>query len=195
MNTINNKNIIYVLLPAFNEKKALEKLIPAIAAALKSNFHIIVIDDGSDDKTDELCKKYGGKYPLKYISHEENLGLGRALKTGIKHVLNNSAQNDMLVIMDADNTHSPELIKTMMMETSSDIIIASRYLEGAKQVGLKKLRRFLSFSVNKIMSALFRVRGVKDYTSGYEVISKSKISDISEFMINAKSAMIIELKK
>lgn len=119
---------VFVLLPAYNEVSALGKLIPRIGSVLKSNYSIIVVDDGSDDETAHLCRKYSNQYPVKCVSHGVNRGLGAALRTGLEYILDDSSGADLLVVMDADNTHSPEHIKSMLEKIdSSDIVIASRY--------------------------------------------------------------------
>ncbi|GAH80896.1 unnamed protein product [marine sediment metagenome] len=71
--------------------------------------------------------------------------------------------------MDADNTHCPGLIFRMasLIDEGNDVIIASRYINGARVLGLPKKRRFLSIAASLFLKILFPTKGVKDFTSGY----------------------------
>src|SRR3989338_3249144 len=108
---------IVAILPAFNE----EKTIGAVILKLKNYVsQIIVIDDGSKDRTSQIAKEHGA---LVY-RHLINRGLGGALGTGIKAGLQNEA--DIIVTLDADGQHDPaeisELIKPIMNGEADAVI-------------------------------------------------------------------------
>ena len=160
----------YMLLPAFNEERALPLLLNAIQKSFAgSDFKVIVIDDGSTDKTSEVVRDFKDKIPVHLIHHEVNQGLGEALKTGLKYVNQVAAGEDIVITMDADNSQDPSfaLKLTDEIEKGCDIVIASRYCPSGKQIGVNPMRRILSRAVNALLRILFPIKGIRDYTSGY----------------------------
>ncbi|MCK5533899.1 glycosyltransferase family 2 protein [bacterium] len=162
--------MVIIILPAYNEAPTLSSLFQAVAKTMKGkNYRIVLVDDGSTDRTLELAVKYSDKISLEVIQHQNNEGLGKAIKTGIFNVINTVKDCDIVVTLDADNTHNPQLILSMQkyLENDSDIVIASRYQIGGKEIGLSFYRSFLSKAVNTVLKILFPLKGVKDYTCGY----------------------------
>jgi dolichol-phosphate mannosyltransferase len=106
---------------------------------------------------------------LTVLTHEQNRGLADALKTGLQYTVNKSDEQDIIVTMDADNSHQPGLIYRMigLIREGHDIVIASRYQHGSYIRGLSLFRRSLSRTASLLMRLLFPIRGVKDYTCGY----------------------------
>lgn len=169
-----------VLLPAYNEEAQIKELIEAINISfedIKSPYQILLVDDGSSDRTVDFaktCKK------IKIIEHVENKGLGEAMKTGINHFLDQSEPGEVLVAMDADNTHDPELIKEMlpMIQYGYDLVIASRYQKGAKVVGLSLFRQLLSIGASLFFRLLHPIKNVKDYSCGYRAYSRESLMSL-----------------
>ncbi len=163
---------VRVVLPAYNEELALEPLIRRIVQSLSETpweFDILVVDDGSSDGTLEVARELQLDYPLTVISHEQNRGLGAAITTCLNEGILGLADDDVVVSMDADNTHPPQLITRMvpMIREGRDIVIASRYQAGGQVVGLARHREWLSFGARLLMGVLFPIRGCRDYTCGY----------------------------
>ncbi|MFZ2197985.1 MAG: glycosyltransferase, partial [Thermodesulfovibrionales bacterium] len=77
--------------------------------------------------------------------------------------------NAVIVTMDADNSHPPDLLFSMtrLIQEGSEVVIASRYQPGAKIWGLSRYRRFLSYGAALLFRAIFPMQGVRDYTCGY----------------------------
>ncbi len=164
--------MVFVILPAYNEATTLLSLFQSISKTMEGKeYHIILVDDGSNDDTFNLACKYSEKIPLEIIRHRINKGLGEAIKTGIVRVISKITDNDVIVTMDADNTHNPALIFQMEKELNKSkvIVIASRYKGEGKEIGLSFIRHFLSKIANIMFKILFPLKGVKDYTSGYRV--------------------------
>lgn len=166
--------MIYILLPAFNESQGIKQVLQNISSQLSNQRHsIIVVNDGSTDNTLGILSELQSKFNLKIISHETNQGLGSAMKTGFQYVLPVITSNDVLIVMDADNTHPvdliPKLIKTV--ERGKDIVIASRYAPGGKEIGLSNFRKVMSKTASVLLSLVFNVKNVTDYTSGYRAYS------------------------
>jgi glycosyltransferase involved in cell wall biosynthesis len=154
MNT-DNKLFISVVLPCYNEEAILRKHCDVIVNYLglienKYNWEVIIVNDGSKDKTGEIADEIAKQNPkITVVHHPINLNLGLALQTGFRY-----AKGDIIVVMDVDLSYSVEFIGQMvdkLVETSSDIVIASPYMKGGKVTAVPFSRRVLSRWVNRIM--------------------------------------------
>ena len=162
--------MVFIILPAYNEGAVLSLLFQSFIKVMRGKeYRIILVDDGSTDYTFELAVKYSGKIPLEIIQHQNTEGLGKAIKTGMFKIINAIKDGDIVVTLDADNTHNPELILSMEkdLKNGSDIVIASRYQIGGREIGLSLHRCFLSKIANILFKILFPLKGVRDYTCGY----------------------------
>ena len=162
--------MVFIILPAYNEDAVLSLLFQSFIKAMKGKeYRIILVDDGSTDNTFGLSVKYSREIPLEIIQHQKTEGLGKTIKTGIFKIINRIKDRDIVVILDADNTHNPDLILLMEkdLKKGRDIVIASRYQSGGKEIGLPAYRCFLSKMANILFKILFPLKGVKDYTCGY----------------------------
>lgn len=174
--------MIYLLLAAYNEERDLP---PLLAAVTETTFaiplKIVIVDDGSADTTAEKARRWSSRLNIEIITHEANKGLGAALSTGIAYVSTHITDDDILVTMDADNTHSPQHIAAMREKLSggSRLVIASRYCAGGQQSGLSLFRRILSRGASAMMSTLFPIKGVSDYSSGYRAYSGSLVREMA----------------
>jgi dolichol-phosphate mannosyltransferase len=133
-------------------------------------YEVIVYNDGSIDNTFEVLKENIYELPLRIIGKEENEGLGFAFFRLLKEVMKSSQdEDDIAIVLDADNTHNPEHIYRMSngVREGFDVVIASRYLSDSRVVGVTKFRQFLSIGASWLMRILFPIKGVKDYTCGY----------------------------
>jgi len=162
---------VWVLLPAFNEATTLPTLLEGLVAAIPptdGGAEIIVVDDGSTDETAAVAAS-GADVPVRVVSHERNLGLARAMATALEKILPRAADDDVIVTMDADNTHPPALIPGMLTEIrrGADLVIASRYVPGGREEGVPALRRLLSRGIGILMRLRFGLAGVRDYSCGY----------------------------
>jgi dolichol-phosphate mannosyltransferase len=177
--------MIHVMLPAYNEERALPLLLESYSKLLgerQVDYRVIVVDDGSVDRTAELTEQYAGRMPLELLRHGINRGLGAAMRTGLSHVAKISGPADLVVTMDADNTHNPEILFQMVekIEQGADVVIASRYETGGKEVGLTIHRKILSHGASFLIDKCFRVEGAKDYTCGYRMYRTSVIKQAFE---------------
>ena len=163
--------MIKIVLPAYNEEETILPLIMDIMRILGERFkafEVIVVNDGSTDNTAKIVSELN--LPIvKLVEHTKNKGLSESIKTGLVFTLKDTDENDIIVTMDADNTHSPGLIHRMstLIEEGNDVVIASRYRHGARIIGLTLTRKAISFGGNMLFRLLFPTKGVKDYTSGY----------------------------
>ena len=168
---------IYILLPAYNEGKALEPLLKRIKTGMENrsfNYQVIAYNDGSTDNTLDILKLNKHDIPLKIIGKDQNEGLGFAFFRLIREVIKLSLnKEDIAIVLDSDNTHNPEHIYQMAnkIRDGFDVAIASRYLKDSRIVGVTSFRQFLSIGASWMMRILFPIKGVKDYTCGYRAYS------------------------
>lgn len=152
-----NKSVITVILPCYNEEAILPATLDIVTNYLESKeykylWEILIINDGSKDKTGIIADEYADRRPeIKAIHHPVNLNLGRALQTGFRH-----SKGEAIVVLDVDLSYSVELIEQLvdkLFETYSDIVIASPYMPGGKTTAIPFGRRTMSLWVNKFMRA------------------------------------------
>jgi len=151
----NNEPFISIILPCFNEEAILPVNLNVITKYLESKnekykWEIVIINDGSKDQTGKIADGLAEKNNhIRDIHHPTNLNLGNALKTGFKN-----AKGDIIVVMDIDLSYSVDHIEKMvdkMIETSSDIVIASPYMPGGKVTDVPFGRKIMSRWVNRFM--------------------------------------------
>jgi dolichol-phosphate mannosyltransferase len=165
--------MIFVLLPVYNEAENLRSLVIRIDKGLKRHgiqYTLIAYNDGSKDESGPIMHGLTDQFPLLILGKEENMGLGYGFFTLIREVCERSADNeDIAIVLDADNSHNPELIFTMIenIHRGFDVVIASRYLPDSRIVGVSMFRQLLSIGASWMMRFLFPIKGVKDYTCGY----------------------------
>ncbi len=163
---------VVVVLPAYNEEANLAPLLDGIATSLAEEglpYETVVVDDGSTDATAPVAEWYAARMPLRLVRHPANLGLGPTLRDGLRAALARCGEDDVVVAMDADNSHLPGLIGAMVraVREGNDVVIASRYRPGARVLGVPFLRRLLSRVAAWLFRLVFPIAGVKDYTCGY----------------------------
>lgn len=163
---------VKVILPAYNEAETLPLLLGRLDQAFwESNLpsEIIVINDGSTDSTAETVKAFKGATPVRLIEQHPNRGLAETIKNGLFTVAPDCDDDDIIIVMDADNTHTPGLIFQMvrLIKEGCDLVIASRYQKGAAIKGVSEGRKFLSWGASILFRTVVRLPGVKDYTCGY----------------------------
>jgi len=168
--------VILLVLPAYNEARALPSLLARAARVAREPpghaLEAIVVDDGSDDGTSAAAASLPG-LPVRVITHDRNRGPGAALNTGLRAALAEAAARDapeaLVFTMDADDTHPPELIPPMadLLRSGRDVVIASRYRPGSRVVGVPAYRRALSDGMSLLFRAAYPVAGVRDYSCGF----------------------------
>jgi dolichol-phosphate mannosyltransferase len=166
--------MIHVLLPAFNEEEVIGPTldsIAAVAARLPEPVRVVLVDDGSSDATVEraTAAAAASSTDLLVLRHEQNGGLGAAIRTGIYRIVDDAGADDVVMAMDADATHPAELMLAMtrLVHEGADVVIASRYVPGATVTGVPGYRRVLSDGGRWLFRLAFPIEGVRDYTCGF----------------------------
>ncbi len=178
---------LFIVLPAYNEEAAIGKLLDRIAAS-RSGWgipaRVIIVDDGSSDGTSEIAGKHtlAAEGALHIVRHAKNMGLAEAMATGIREFLKQSSEpDDIMVTMDADDTHDPYFIGELIekIAAGADIAICSRFVSGGREQGVSAGRRLLSRGAKWFMDMLAPIKGVKDISSGYRAYNR-RILDIAD---------------
>lgn len=152
-----------IVIPAYNEQSAIGDV---VRSAMKVADRVLVVDDGSSDRTGEIAAAAGATV----VRHPVNRGLGGALGTGIEGALRLGA--DLIATMDADGQHRPEDAKRAMdrlTEGDADFVIGSRMLEG--KGNMPAGRRLAQRLGNALTFFLFR-KWVTDSQSGLRAMTR-----------------------
>lgn len=165
---------VVVGLPAYNEEAVLANLLDDIQQLRDiygDSLQIVVVNDGSTDGTEGILQNYCARLSgIKYISHLENKGLGEAMKTLFSSILTNGHDEDVLITLDADNTQSPKIIPQLINKLKNehlDVVIASRFVSGGRELGLSLNRRICSRGATYFLKTFFPIHNVNDYSCGY----------------------------
>jgi dolichol-phosphate mannosyltransferase len=181
--------MIYVVLPAYNEEDALEPLCEKIDREMRAfgaDYEIVVVDDGSVDRTSEILRSLATRYPMQVITHRRNRGLGEAIRDAFEYVADVGTRHDILVRMDCDDTHDPKYIPAMVQKLKDgfEVVTASRYAPGGGQIGVDGYRRFISRAANTLMKTVFPIRGVWEYTCGFRAYRVAFLKDAIDIFGN-----------
>ncbi len=181
-------NKIFAILPCYNEALNIGELIDNWYSQKDELFQngyelkIVGIDDCSTDNTKEVINNKVMQYEnVALVPHAENKGLCGGLNTAIEYFLQNGSNEDLMVLMDGDNTHNPKYIHEMVKKLNNenkDCVIASRYCENSSVVGVANHREFMSDMAKVYYSFMLRVPNVNDYTCGYRVYTYSIIEKL-----------------
>lgn len=169
------KTPVSVILPAYNEEDAIVSQIEAIERVLlvhAMRYEIIVVDDGSQDRTAELALQAGASV----LRHHENRGYGAALKTGIM-----AAKYDTIIIIDADGTYPPDEIPTLVAKLeTADMVVGART---GKDVHIPWLRLpgkwFLGW-----LAASIAGRAIPDLNSGLRAFRRECVKQYFPILSN-----------
>ena len=161
-----------IVIPTYKEKENLAELIPAIRQILsqnKINYEIIIVDDNSQDGTQELIKKINKKN-IKLLTRINKRGLSSAVFDGLM-----KAEGDILCFMDADFSHPPDALPGMfkrILKKESDIVVGSRLAKGGGMDEWPLHRVFTSWVARMLARPL---TPVKDVTSGFFMFRKEVV--------------------
>jgi glycosyltransferase involved in cell wall biosynthesis len=154
---------ILVIIPAFNAEKTISSLIDQISPFIPGK-DILLIDDGSTDKTYQLARESGANC----LQHIKNKGKGEALKTGFEYAVEQGYSG--VITLDADLQHDPKFIPEFIrvaQKGTSDILVGTRHIE----LKTMPFSRWLTNNVTPIIVSILGDTKVRDSQSGYRYIS------------------------
>lgn len=155
-----------VVIPAYNEEGGIEATLSSVREALHGSgweFEIIVVDDGSSDRTAELAQKAG----VRVLTQPENRGYGAALKAGIA-----AAQHERIVITDADGTYPAAAIPELLAFADDyDMVVGSRT---GDDVAIPLARRPAKEAL-RVLASYLAGRPIPDLNSGLRVLQRDLV--------------------
>jgi glycosyltransferase involved in cell wall biosynthesis len=159
-----------IVIPAYNEEEGITEVIQRCKKVCKPGDEVIVVDDGSKDRTAQVAKKLHG---VKVISYKKNKGKAGALKTGFR-----AAKNDIIVTIDADCTYPPERIPDLVKELdNADLVIGTRFRRDWPSD--MPWHRVMANKVGALVTSVILGRKVTDVTTGLRAFRKKLINGIN----------------
>lgn len=185
-----------VIIPTYNEKDNIRKIIDAVFS-LQQNFHILIVDDGSPDGTGDIVRSMQQEYPAGLFLEERSgkQGLGTAYIHGFKRALEKGYQ--YIFEMDADFSHNPKDLVRLHEACSTggaDLAVGSRYVSGGKTENWPWDRAFLSYGASLYVRFITWIP-VKDATAGFVCYKRSVLEAINlDAILFVGYAFQIEMK-
>ena len=188
-----------IIIPCFNEKNTIEKILEKIYRSLKSykilQYEIIIIDDCSSDGTIEILKNLINTEKIKIYFHDVNLGKGAAINTALGYVT-----GDITIIQDADLEYDPldyDKLLRPFFEANADIVYGSRFLGGGKYVRIHFFWHYLANKILTFICNLFVNLNLSDMETGYKVFKTSALKsiDLKEKTFSFEPEVTIKLSK
>jgi len=163
---------VFIQVPCLNEEKTLPLVLENIPKKIKGvdELEILIIDDGSTDKTVAIARKMGVKH---FVKHTRNMGLARSFRDGVDYALKHGA--DIVVNTDGDNQYPSERIGDLVqpiIDGQADIVIGDRQTNKIAHFSLfkKTMQRFGSWVVNKAAGT-----NLPDAASGFRAYSRRSL--------------------
>ena len=169
-----------IIVPTYNELSNAPLLIRRIFKQIP-NSDVLVVDDGSPDKTADAIRELQQEFPtLHLLERKTKLGLGSAYRLGFAWGLEQGYEE--LIEMDADLSHRVRDLKKMIdakeLQPNTDLVIGSRWIPGGKTENWSKSRELLSRGANLYVRAMVGL-GVKDSTAGFRIYSASMLKRLN----------------
>lgn len=161
--------MIYILIPVYNEERDINSAVEGIVNDLEDHkYQLVVVDDGSIDKTVVRLRDLKKKYPVEILRHGCNLGPGAAIRTGLEWVLARAGDLDVVVTMESGGVSERGLISKMvsMVERGEvNVVLAGCYAPGGGVENVPLKRQLLSRTANGLLRLAFPISGVFTYSS------------------------------
>jgi len=162
----------YIVIPAYNEEKGLPPLLETVRRLMAQSgrdYHVLVVNDGSRDRTREVALEAAATMPLDVLDHEVNRNVGAVFRTGITEACRRAAPDDVVVTIEGDNTNDASIIVPMIekVEKGADVVVASRYRSGGCFQGFPLVRRIYSHGINTLLRIFYPIPGISDYSIFY----------------------------
>ncbi len=179
-----------VIIPTYNEKENIEKIVPAVLAA-DPILSVLIVDDNSPDGTGQIADRMAAENKRIFVLHrEKKSGLGQAYLAGFKWGLKKGF--DYVFEMDADFSHDPKFLPDFLTAIKeADLVIGSRYISGVNVVNWPMGRLLLSYYAN-VYSRIITGLPLRDATGGFKCYRRQVLEavDLSKVRSNGYSFQI-----
>ena len=164
---------IDVIIPCYNEENTIEIIILESIKHLNTKDNLLIVDDGSTDKSNFLIKNLANKFSnISLIKHEKNLGKGAAIKTALKKV-----KNEIVIIQDSDLEYNPSEYKKLInpiLKLKADVVYGSRFVSSDEHRVLYFWHR-IGNSLLTFLSNVFTNLNLTDMEVGLKAFKSEKI--------------------
>src|SRR6266700_4589208 len=167
---------VSIVIPCYNEKNTIAKIVEAVRSAPVENKEIIVIDDGSNDGTQTLLREKLSGAIDQIIYHPTNRGKGAALRTGFA-----AASGDIILVQDADLEYSPEEYPVLLepiISGEADAVFGSRFM-GGRPHRVVFFWHMVGNRILTLLSNMFTNLNLTDMETGYKVFRREIIQSIA----------------
>jgi glycosyltransferase involved in cell wall biosynthesis len=168
--------MIYVCIPSYDEGPTIGLVLwkaRKVFGELGREYHFLVVDDGSTDRTAETLEPYAKVLPLTVVRHREREGYAASLERLLQLALERTdrPRRDCAVVMQADFSHLPQFIPDLIrqIDSGADLVVAEATLEGAPSSQYRLLRRWAP----TLLGSAGRVPGLRDIVSGFLAVRLS----------------------
>ena len=181
------KNKFFVIVPVLNEVENLDKLYTSVFQLKEefANFDLvfILVDDGSTDGTAKRATELSKGLTFVLLSHEKNLGPGKAFATAFAYLENKLSSEDWVMTIEGDNTSKLELVKQMFVRTKEgyEVILASPYMYGGGVTNTTTFRVILSQVANAIIKEFIGIHGILTMSSFFRLYSGNSIIALQKY--------------
>jgi glycosyltransferase involved in cell wall biosynthesis len=164
-----------IVIPAKNEAKSLKKLLPSLFSLYPELLEVIVVNDGSTDDTESVCKDLGALV----INHKYSRGNGASVKAGAR-----KAKGDYICFMDADGQHKPESVGRLLEKLGEgfDMVIGARKKHSQANMG-----RLIANTIYNYFASIIANYPIKDLTSGLRCVHRDKFKEFLHLLPNGFS--------
>ena len=166
--------MLSVVVPTYNEAGSVTGLAERLHAALAGReWELVIVDDGSPDGTADVAAALAPRIPVRVVRRGGKAGLASAVIAGFA-----AARGDILLVMDADLSHPPETVPTLVdaVERGADLAVGSRYIHGGGVMDWPLKRRVVSRVACLMGNALVPVH---DATSGFFALRRAVIDGVT----------------
>ena len=164
---------IDVIIPCYNEEKTIKTTIVRSIENLGTKDNLLVVDDGSTDKSNFLIKNLANKFAnIHLMVHEKNLGKGAAIQTALKKV-----KNEIVIIQDSDMEYNPSEYKKLInpiLELGADVVYGSRFISSDEHRVLYFWHRIGNNALT-FLSNIFTNINLTDMEVGFKAFKSDKI--------------------
>ncbi|TAN58451.1 glycosyltransferase [Patescibacteria group bacterium] len=189
----------FIVIPAYNEEKRIEKTVKNYAEYFSDKAKILIVLNGCKDRSSGIVRELAGKYKdIDFIEFSEAIGKGAAVQEGFRHILKNDSSfkihaSSLIGFVDADEATSPEEYERLAgLIGEADGVIGSRFLKGAEVFGRSVLRGLVGNGFHLIVKILFNLP-YKDTQCGVKIFKAEALGKILPELKVSNMAFDVEM--